>query len=92
MKNFKTYQLALTFYKKCRLIRIHNRNIRDQFERTSLSVVLNIAEGQGRITTKDRRRFYVIAKGSLQETQCLLDLMGENDLIIESGLPEGLIA
>ena len=49
-----------------------------------LSVVLNISEGYGRATEKDRRRFYVIAFGSLRETQCLLRIMNENKLLAES--------
>lgn len=81
MKNFKTYQLALEFYKECKRLRISNRVIRDQFERASLSIVLNLAEGSGRATEKDRKKFYVIAFGSLRETQCLLEMMEEKSLL-----------
>lgn len=84
MRNFKTFELALTFYRNCQNLEIKNRNIRDQFERASLSIVLNISEGYGRATEKDRRRFYVIAFGSLRETQCLLKIMNQNQLLKES--------
>lgn len=83
MHNFKTYQLAINFYKRCQRVKVSNRIIRDQFSRASLSTVLNIAEGYGRATTKDRRRFYVIALGSLRETQCLLELLNNTDLLSE---------
>lgn len=81
MKNFKTYQLALDFYRDCKKLKISDRNIRDQFERASLSIVLNLAEGNGRQTEKDRRKFFVIAFGSLRETQCLLELLENQNLI-----------
>lgn len=84
MKNFKTYELALEFYKECQKIKIPNRIIRDQFERASLSIVLNLAEGSGRATEKDRRRFFVIAFGSLRETQCLLSLLNKPDLLAQA--------
>ena len=84
MKNFKTYELALDFYKECKKLRIQNKVIRDQFERASLSIVLNLAEGGGRATEKDRRKFFVIAFGSLRETQCLLDLLEKPDLIAQA--------
>ena len=54
---------------------IKNRALRDQFERASLSIVLNLAEGSGKPTTKDRRKFYAIAMGSLRETQALLKIL-----------------
>ncbi|MCR9204010.1 MAG: four helix bundle protein [Halobacteriovoraceae bacterium] len=77
MKNFKTYQLALEFYNECRKLKISNRVVKDQFERASLSIVLNLAEGSGRATEKDRRKFFVIAFGSLRETQCLIEMMDQ---------------
>lgn len=40
-----------------------------QLQRTAISVGSNIAEGFGRRTIKDKRRFYDIARGSLTELQ-----------------------
>ncbi|MDR2146226.1 MAG: four helix bundle protein [Tannerella sp.] len=40
----------------------------DQIKRASNSVVHNIAEGYGRFESKDKTRFYKIAKGSAFET------------------------
>lgn len=84
MKGFTTFEIALRFYKNCQSLKIKNRNIRDQFERASLSIILNISEGYGRATEKDRRRFYVISFGSLRETQCLLKILGESRLLEDS--------
>ena len=50
-------------------------NLRDQLERASLSVVLNIAEGAGRSSPADRRRFFTIAMGSLLECGALLEVL-----------------
>ena len=77
MKNFRSYELALGLYRECQKIKVRKAEIRDQFERASLSIVLNLAEGSGKLTAKDRRRFYSIAMGSLRETQALLMIIQE---------------
>lgn len=81
MENFRTFQMSLDFYRQCQKLEITNRIIRDQFERASLSIILNLAEGYGRATEKDRRRFYTIAFGSLREVQCLLKVMEQSNLL-----------
>lgn len=83
MKNFRTYQLALEFYRLCKKVEV-NEPIKSQFERANLSIVLNIAEGTGKITPKDKRKFYSIAMGSLRETQCILELIERPDLSNQS--------
>ena len=57
LKNFRTYNLAKDFYKDCEKINC-KAHIKDQLSRASLSVVLNIAEGSGKASPKDRARFY----------------------------------
>ena len=51
------------------------RIVRDQLERASLSIVTNVAEGAGKRSGPDKRRFYEIARGSATETAALLDVM-----------------
>ena len=47
--------------------------LKSQLGRAGLSVALNIAEGSGRMTDPDQRRFYVIARSSLTEVNAILD-------------------
>ena len=46
----------------------------DQFRRASFSIVLNIAEGAGKIRQGDKQRYFAIARGSVIECGALLDL------------------
>ena len=46
----------------------------DQLRRAVISVPSNIAEGTGRVSTKDRAHFVEIAYGSLMETNCQLEI------------------
>ena len=78
-KNFRTYNLALELYKACRKIN-SRREINDQLWRASLSVCLNLAEGSGKSSLKDRARFYEISLGSLRETQCILQILEKPEL------------
>ena len=48
--------------------------LRDQLNRASLSISANIAEGNGRFTKNDRKYFFGIARGSIQECVPLLEL------------------
>ena len=56
-----------------------NKIIADQLFRASLSIPLNIAEGSGRFTAKDRRNFFIIARASVFECLAILDsIINEN--------------
>jgi four helix bundle protein len=82
MKNFRTYDLALNLYRQSRSLQLPTAEMKEQFERAILSVTLNLAEGSGRVTAKDRRRFYVISLGSLREVQAIFDLVDHKGLAI----------
>jgi four helix bundle protein len=50
-------------------------DVKDQLDRASTSVPLNIAEGNGKYTPKDRCRFFDIAHGSGLECAAALDVL-----------------
>jgi len=52
-----------------------SRVLKDQLERASLSVVLNIAEGGGRRSRKDKSRHYTYARGSATEVAACFDVL-----------------
>ena len=53
----------------------------DQLNRASLSISLNIAEGNGRFTKNDRKHFFIIARGSTQECIPLLEIAKRKQFI-----------
>ncbi|HEY4477302.1 MAG TPA: four helix bundle protein [Candidatus Paceibacterota bacterium] len=55
--------------------------IRDQLKRASTSIVINIAEGSGKFSKADKRKFYIIARGSVYESVSLLELIFEDTII-----------
>ncbi len=50
-------------------------DVKDQLDRASTSIPLNIAEGNGKYTSKDRCRFFDIAHGSALECASGLDIL-----------------
>lgn len=73
LEKFEAFQVAKEFYKLCKQLKIP-RFLFDQLLRASSSVALNLAEGSGKRTPQDQRRFYAIAFGSLRECQAILEL------------------
>ena len=53
-------------------------SLRDQLERASASICLNLAEGCGRRTRPDRLHFFAIAQGSAMECAAVIDLLRVN--------------
>jgi len=53
----------------------------DQLNRAALSIATNIAEGNGRFTKADRRNFFGIARGSVQECVPLIELARRRGLL-----------
>jgi four helix bundle protein len=50
-------------------------DVKDQLDRASTSIALNIAEGNGKYGPKDRCRFFDIAHGSALECAAGLDIL-----------------
>jgi four helix bundle protein len=69
------YRVALEFCALAARIRPASRDLRDQLDRASSSIVLNIAEGVGRESRADQARFFHIARGSALECVGVLDVL-----------------
>ena len=52
-----------------------HRHARDQWLRAAQSIPLNIAEGNGKRSLKDRSRFFDIARGSALECAAIQDVL-----------------
>jgi four helix bundle protein len=79
------YQKAMNFSDRvCQITQTFPRGfyfLVDQLNRAALSIASNIAEGNGRFTIRDRKNFFGIARGSVQECVPLLELAKRRGLI-----------
>lgn len=62
---------------------------KDQLDRASTSIPLNIAEGNGKISGKDRARFFAVARGSALECAACLDVLFARKLVAENQVVSG---
>lgn len=84
------YAVALDLHTLCStLVAMLNRIVRDQLERASLSVVLNIAEAGGRRSRRDKARYYTMARGSATEVAALLDVLSARRLASPASIKAG---
>lgn len=86
-EKFPVYLLAEEVYKTILRLLERNKilfNINDQLERAGSSILLNIAEGAGKYSKKDKKKYYAIARGSAQECVAILRLLRIRKLIKES--------
>ncbi|MEX1995181.1 MAG: four helix bundle protein [Candidatus Saccharimonadales bacterium] len=63
-----SHNLVLAVFKNCEKLS-RSDSLRNQMERSALSITSNIAEGFGRQSLKDKKHFYIIARGSGYELQ-----------------------
>ena len=77
----KAYRANQTIYRFLK----GNKNIpgyaKDQLGRASLSIMLNIAEGSAKFSNRDRRSFYVTARGSAFECAALTTFLNDENEI-----------
>ena len=73
------YRAAIEYvgwsYRLCTVLKAEHRAAKDQLLRASQSIPLNIAEGNGKATEPDRRRFFEIARGSALECAAIQDVL-----------------
>ncbi len=62
-------------YTHCEHLSGTHRHARDQILRASQSIPLNIAEGNGKATTADRRKYFEISRGSALECAAIQDVL-----------------
>ena len=53
----------------------------DQLRRATISIPLNIAEGAGKTTDRERARYHAIARGSAMECAAIVDLLRLQTLV-----------
>lgn len=87
-ENLEVYQRAVDFAERISNITKTfppqgHYHLVDQLRRASLSISLNIAEGNGRWHFKDRKNFFWIARGSVFECVPLLELCKREKLFAE---------
>jgi four helix bundle protein len=72
------YRAAIEYvglaFRVCERLKAH-RTAKDQLLRASQSIPLNIAEGNGKATEGERRRFFEIARGSALECGAVQDVL-----------------
>lgn len=73
LRDFHAFQIGKKIHLACKSLRV-SRLLRDQLLRASSSIALNTAEGSGKRTAPDQRRFYGMALGSLRECEAILEL------------------
>jgi four helix bundle protein len=76
--NTKTYQRSLEVIGLAKAVSrelpVGFGFLTDQLRRASASVVLNLSEGCGKISAKERQRFFRIARSSVLEVAAILDV------------------
>lgn len=79
------YQRSLEFIEFINeLFKLNNLaslSVYSQLDRASTSIPLNIAEGTGKFSGKDKCRYYDIARGSALECAACLDLLERKKMI-----------
>ena len=85
LEGFDCYRLAIEFAAlAAALVPRGHGALRDQLERASTSVALNLSEGWGRWQARDKVHFYTIARGSLLESGAAIDLLRARGLANEA--------
>ena len=78
-ERFEAYQISIRFLKIAiefvEQMPCGYGVVKDQLKRAALSIPLNIAEGSGKSSEPDKKRYYGIARGSAMECAALCDVL-----------------
>jgi four helix bundle protein len=91
-EKLNVYRQAISFngWVGALLERVQSRAaVKDQLDRAATSIPLNIAEGNGKFSRRDRGRYFDIARGSSLESAACLDVLRSRCLIDEETLASG---
>jgi four helix bundle protein len=84
-ESLDVYKCALEFVAWSKNVRNRlnsmQRNIRDQLQRAEESIVLNIAEGNGKRVGADRRKYLESARASASECAAAIDILRITDVL-----------
>ena len=91
-EKLNVYQRSLEFIEFVNKIKTSDKiriDVFNQLEIASTSITLNIAEGTGKFTGRDKCRYYDIARGSAVESAACLDILTLKEMISENYKNEG---
>ena len=92
-EKLEVYQMAIQFlaiaFQIIKTIPSGYGFLTDQLKRASLSIPLNIAEGNGKFTKDDQAKFYKIARGSANECSAILDALTIMELLTPDSASKG---
>ena len=71
----KTNSLNISILKYLQRSKEIDPYLKDQLKRATLSIVLNLAEGTGRISKAEKKRFYTIARSSVFECVAIISVL-----------------
>ena len=78
-ENLEVYKKAFSTNQKVYRFLKGNKSIpgyaKDQLGRAAFSIMLNISEGSAKFSNKDRRNFYVTARGSAFESASVINFL-----------------
>jgi four helix bundle protein len=58
--------------------------LKDQWKRSNFSIMLNLAEGTGRMSNSDKKHFLAMARGSVFESVAILEAVNDLGYIDEA--------
>ncbi len=92
LKRFRTYQSSVQLYHRIVVLKLP-RHLSDQVHRASSSICLNLAEGAGKTSLQEKRKFFVGALASLREVQAVLELarLRDQELIADADRLGGML-